>query len=274
MIAKDFGVDEEAYFKQWSVFQERARRLLTDANKGKDVLGILWTSTLTERARLDKYLDHDKYIIQIWSKGSDPVIGEILNKGYKVIFSNSDKLYLDCGFSSWVSNGNNWCSPYKNWQEIYDNDILKLARDHTGSSNFDKQVLGGEAAVWSEQIDEQTVESRLWPRASALAERLWTNPQVGNFSLAENRIVQHRHRLVQRGLGAERLKPEFCRQNERECRKPWKPKIEEEDSAPEALQILTTLGYSSSANSVSIEETKSRLLYLILFNSLTFLFYC
>ncbi|KAL7647859.1 UNVERIFIED_CONTAM: hypothetical protein RMT77_001468 [Armadillidium vulgare] len=274
MIKNDFGVDEEAYLKQWSIFQERARRLLTDSNKGKEVQGIVWTSTLTEKSKINEYLDPDKYIIQIWSKGTNPAIGEILKKGYKVIISNWDKLYLDCGSSSWVSDGNNWCSPYKGWQEIYDNDILKLARNHTGSSNFDKQVLGGEATVWSEQIDEQTLDAKLWPRASALSERLWTNPQIGNFSLAENRIVQHRHRLVQRGLGAERLKPEFCRQNEGECRKPWSPKIEEDRREAEALQILTTIGSFSSSNSISIQETKFRLLCLILFNSLTFLFFC
>ena len=38
---------------------------------------------------------------------------DIINKGYKTIFSPWDKYYLDCGYSSWVGEGNNWCSPYK-----------------------------------------------------------------------------------------------------------------------------------------------------------------
>ena len=30
--------------------------------------------------------------------------------------SNSDATYLDCGYAGWVTDGNNWCSPYKGWQ--------------------------------------------------------------------------------------------------------------------------------------------------------------
>lgn len=43
----------------------------------------------------------------------DETILDIINKGYKTIFSPYDKYYLDCGYSSWVGEGNNWCSPYK-----------------------------------------------------------------------------------------------------------------------------------------------------------------
>ena len=46
---------------------------------------IIWTSTLTEKGRADKYLDPNKYIIQVWTTGEDPLIAELLQKKFKVI---------------------------------------------------------------------------------------------------------------------------------------------------------------------------------------------
>ena len=86
-----------------------------DAN-GKKLPLILWTNSLTEEGHVERYLSKDDYIIQIWTKGNDSVVKELIEKDFKVIFSNYDAWYLDCGYSSWVGEGNNWCSPYKGWQ--------------------------------------------------------------------------------------------------------------------------------------------------------------
>ncbi len=42
-----------------------------------------------------------------------------------------------------------------------------------------KLILGGEIAMWAEQIDRSTLDSRLWPRTAAIAERLWSPQKTG-----------------------------------------------------------------------------------------------
>ena len=41
-----------------------------------------------------------------------------------------------------------------------------------------KNILGGEVAMWSEQVSGLAVEGKLWPRGSALGERLWADPDT------------------------------------------------------------------------------------------------
>lgn len=63
-------------------------------------------------------------------------------------------------------------------------------------------VLGGEAALWSESMDSSNLESRVWPRAAAVAERLWSKaaPTVDETGVGA-RLEQLRCLLMRRGVG-------------------------------------------------------------------------
>ena len=72
------------------------------------------------------------------------------------------------------------------------------------------RVLGGEASVWGEEADAQNLLQLLWPRASAVAERLWSDRSVNNATLAAPRLADHRCRHVARGIPAGPVVPGFC----------------------------------------------------------------
>ncbi|CAH1646832.1 unnamed protein product [Spodoptera littoralis] len=209
MIQNRWDLNSPSFLKLWNYFQKKAQ---DKANKafGKKLPLILWTSTLTDYKTIDQYLDNEDYIIQVWTTGVDPQVKGLLKKGYRLIMSNYDALYFDCGFGAWVGQGNNWCSPYIGWQKVYDNSPAAIAGEHK------HLILGGEAALWSEQSDSATLESRLWPRAAALAERLWAEP-AASWRDAEHRMLHIRERLVRMGIQADSLEPEWCYQNEGDC---------------------------------------------------------
>jgi hexosaminidase len=63
-----------------------------------------------------------------------------------------------------------------------------------------KLILGGEACMWEEFASEENVESRIWPRAAAVAERLWSPQQVQDVNSMYLRMAAVSAQLEQLGL--------------------------------------------------------------------------
>ncbi|KAK2720671.1 chitooligosaccharidolytic beta-N-acetylglucosaminidase-like isoform X2 [Artemia franciscana] len=205
---------EEDFFHLWKYFQNTSLQRV-DNVFGRDTPVILWTSSLTDQVAVNGHLDPGRYIIQVWSGSRDFTIPRLYYTGYRLIFSNVDAWYLDCGYGSWVGDGLNSCAPYKSWQVMYDNDLDYLMRGF-GIRPDPGKILGGEAAMWSEQVDDATIDGKIWPRLSAVAERLWSNlPERWRF--AERRFVHHRERMLLKGIMGDAVQPLWCHQNEGFC---------------------------------------------------------
>ena len=74
-------------------------------------------------------------------------------------------------------NSLDFLSRYLDWDSQWI-DFFKHSPLFGTDSVFDReappQLAGGEAALWTERIDWTNAECRLWPRLSAIAERLWS----------------------------------------------------------------------------------------------------
>ncbi|RHY26839.1 hypothetical protein DYB32_010854, partial [Aphanomyces invadans] len=214
----------------WGQFQVKAAQLAMAHATNRKIM--LWTSDLTHTSVIQRYLPPGQYVIQNWDATTTNSTATLAALGYHVVLSNYDKWYLDCGHGNWLTNGTSWCDPLKSWQVLYDVDM------HADlPPELHQFVLGGEgrhlfgvscmalfsrsndlplAALWSELADEHSAEVKLWPRSAASAERLWTNPST-SWKEAYGRLQRQRNRMMQAGLHADAMQPQWCQDHPSRC---------------------------------------------------------
>lgn len=192
---------------------------------------VYWEDVLLDaNVKVDpSMLPPENTILQTWNNGPNNT-KKVVASGYRAIVSSSDFYYLDCGHGDFLGNdsqydqkagsntenGGSWCGPFKTWQTIYNYDITYGLSDEEA-----KLVLGGEVALWSEQADPTVLDARIWPRASAMAEALWSGNQdktgMKRYADAMDRLNEWRYRMVARGIGAEPIQPLWCIRNPGMC---------------------------------------------------------
>ncbi|XP_061387457.1 chitooligosaccharidolytic beta-N-acetylglucosaminidase [Musca vetustissima] len=198
-----YDLSLDSFYKLWSQFHEKNLESWDEVNQRQyphlkvPKSAIVWSSHLTDPEHIEKYLPKERFIIQTWVSADDPLNPVLLNKGYRVIVSTKDAWYLDHGF--WGR------TQYYNWAKVYNNKMDNNAN-----------ILGGEVCMWSEFVDQNSVEARIWPRAGAAAERLWSNPKTNHLQ-AQYRFYRYRDRLISRGIRPDAVVPKWCILNEGHC---------------------------------------------------------
>ena len=115
------------------------------------------------------------------------------NDGYRALLSVCVPWYLD--------------STSFTWQMMYGTDPWDGIQDEAKR----RLVLGGETALWSEEVDAGVLLNSVWPRAAAVAEKLWSAWEVDDVLAAEPRYAWFRCLLNTRGVGAAPWSNQFSR---------------------------------------------------------------
>ncbi len=143
--------------------------------------------------------------------------------GYDVIVSTYSSWYLDCGFGNYVFFSQSWCDPFKTvgfyrhdvmcqWDIIYQFEPTKGLTPEEA-----KHVKGGEVCMWGEMVDDTVVDQKIWPRAAAAAERLWSSAEVTSLEDSWVRLNGHRRRLLSLGVSASPFTTAFCERDRSQC---------------------------------------------------------
>jgi len=119
-------------------------------------------------------------VIQSW-RGVDS-LAAAAKDGYRGILSNG--YYLDLG-----------------WSAARHYAMDPLGGPAAALTPEQKQlILGGESCIWSEYVDAENIDSRIWPRNAAIAERLWSPEGTGDLASMYARMDTEAARLEWLGL--------------------------------------------------------------------------
>lgn len=178
---------------QW--FLERGWEAAGAGSKGSRT-AVHWQDAVDQGASLPAGT-----LVQVWrGEGSQDELAKVLQAGYYALLSNSDRWYLNCGV-------NPTCA-FVPWDQVYENEPFPA--NSTIPARDRSLLLGGEAVLFGEYADQGSAESQIWPRAAAVAERLWSPQSVASAADAAGRMAWIACRLQRLGARAGPVGPGFC----------------------------------------------------------------
>jgi hexosaminidase len=128
-------------------------------------------------------------VIQSWRGAAS--LADAARRGYRVLLSAG--YYLDLNQSA---------------AEHYAVDPLAGAAAGLSPQQA-KNILGGEAAMWTEFVSPQNLDNRIWPRTAAIAERLWSAQTMTDTVSMYDRLAIVSEKLDDYGLEHNRSYPQM-----------------------------------------------------------------
>ncbi|XP_050043064.1 beta-hexosaminidase subunit beta-like isoform X2 [Dermacentor andersoni] len=124
-------------------------------------------------------------VVHVWKDPYEKEMSAVTAAGFSALLSS-------CWYLDYIGYG-------RDWENYYSCD----PHNFTGTAKQKSLVLGGEACIWGEYVDATNLISRTWPRASAVAERLWSPAWVKYSERTASRFEEQRCRMRRRGLKVE-----------------------------------------------------------------------
>ncbi len=201
----------EVFFAEMSaLFPDAYMHIGGDENEGKqwnanpDIQAFMKKNGIKDNHALQTYFN--KRLLKFLQKngkimmGWDEIFQPDLPKNVVIHSWRGQKALAEAarqGFTGVLSNG-------------YYIDLMFPAKDHylvdpipadtTLSAEEQKRILGGEATMWSEWVSPETIDSRIWPRTAAIAERLWSAASVNEVDDMYRRLESVSARLEELGM--------------------------------------------------------------------------
>lgn len=143
----------------------------------KQLMG--WEEIMTKNMSKEAIIHSWKGVNEGVAPGKSLV--DAVQKGYKTVLSNG--FYIDLMYPI---------------ASHYLND--PMPKNANLSSDEKARILGGEATMWTELASPTTIDSRIWPRTAAIAERLWSAEEVKDVANMRKRLETVSFRLEELGL--------------------------------------------------------------------------
>lgn len=201
----------EVFFKEMSgLFPDKYMHIGGDENEGKQwdanpkIQAFMKANGIKDNHGLQTYFN--KRLLKFLQKngkimmGWDEIFQPDLPKDVVIHSWRGQKALAEAakqGFTGVLSNGYYIDLLFPASQHYV---VDPIPTDTTLTVEEQKRILGGEATMWSEWVSPETIDSRIWTRTAAIAERFWSPREVNDVDDMYRRLEIISGQLEELGL--------------------------------------------------------------------------